>query len=68
MEKRWNGMHYYGSYPGYPASSKMPKTKSVINPHHPHQVTSNPTIYQPYAPAKKPSSGGCGCGSKLPKR
>ncbi|WP_078408702.1 hypothetical protein [Priestia abyssalis] len=64
-------MHYSGSYQGYPASSrtsngKFPKT--AMN--HSHQVTSRPTVYHPYPTpsTKKSSLGGCGCGSKLPKR
>jgi len=64
-------MHYYGSYPGYPASSKVSNGKAPnTTTHHPQQVTSRPTVYHPYpTPSPKKSSlGGCGCGSKLPKR
>lgn len=64
-------MHYSGSYPGYPASSRASNgtfSKNAMN--HSQQVTSRPTVYHPYpTPSQKKSSlGGCGCGSKLQRR
>lgn len=62
-------MHYYGSYSGYSTSSKVPNSKpSNTKTNYSPQVTSHPTVYHPYPTHQKPSSGGCGCGSKLPKR
>jgi hypothetical protein len=49
-------------------SSKMSNGKSKKRKHSPKQIQSHPTVYHSYPSSKKTQSGGCGCGSKLPKR